>query len=594
MIPRRYLLVCATHPDAPLERVDGWAQASALTIVYRTDQIVVLAEDDQACIPLETGDGVFIGTVFDADQPSGRVSTIARGMSHAILASGGKEALKAYWGGYILACSDRHRRSLSVSRDPSGAMPCYMAKTKSVLACASDPDTLMATGFVQPSIAYPTLIRHLLYPDVSQADTCLDGVHELLPGIRLEQIDGSCTTQSWWSPWSFTADPMTGDTESLAAQLRATIDRCVLAWSGCCHTALISLSGGLDSSIVASALVQGKASATGLNMVDDGAEGDERAYARCVSAYLGIDLVEAPYDPAMVDLRTTSAPNRARPVGTAHMQPFEQAVRLQAATSDADALFNGMAGDSVFCSLRSALPVVDSLRARRSAVATWRTLQDVAKRADVSALAVARQTARMLVRGRRPLCPSGMSRFLTPAALDSLRKWDPPPWLCPPPGTALGRAYHVEMIARLQAFVEGFDRWSMPATVVPLLSQPVLELCLRIPSWHWVSDGKDRAVARMAYRDRLPIAIVDRHSKGGPNAMSRAVCLDNLSLLRELVLDGALMRRGVLNRPIVEQALTRQALTHFGHHLDALSLVETESWIARWSSARSRHPADAS
>lgn len=582
MIPRRYLLlVSATGEEAAHAAV-----RTGLTKVCQTPRMTLFAEDVSACVPLESGEGAFIGTLFSAAPGGERVLTVPRGRSHAIMASNGQAALSAYWGGYVLACENAHLDAISVARDPSGAMPCFMASAGGVTAFASDPQTLVSAGLIVPSIDYPALLHHLVYPDLCLAETCLAGLQEVLPGMRFESGSGAARIGTWWSPWAFTDDPIQASFAESSTALREVVDRCITAWSSCCDGALVTLSGGLDSSIVSSALARSGVKVAALNMIGEGAVGDERAYAALVCRHLGIPLAEARYDAESVDLRTTSAVNRARPVGVAHMQPLEAAMRLNAGLARADALFNGMAGDSIFCSMRSALPVADAVLAHRSPRQIWRTVRNVASLADVSPVAVVRQAARMVMRGRRPVGPAATASFLSQKGTDMMAVQKLPPWLAPPAATFPGRAYHVEMIARVGCFVEGLDRWNAPPTVVPLLSQPVLELCLRIPSWHWVAGGKDRAVAREAYRHWLPDEIVDRGSKGGPGATEAALCLDNLPLLREILLDGRLARQGLLDRPSLEYALEREVLLQHGGHSDILSLAEAEAWIAYWTRVR--------
>lgn len=589
MIPRRYLLLLSPVVGEAAGAAEAAASRCDLRIVHQTDRLSFLAEDASACVPLETGEGAFIGTVFPAQTGGPRLSTVPRGMSHAILASGGKAALTAFWGGYILASDDPHRDTLSVSRDPSGGMPCLMVAEGSLTAMASDPATLLEAGFLRPAVAYSALLHHLIYPDLSTPETCLQGVRELLPGTRIECARGSSTLLPWWTPWDFTDQPLDLPFPELSQRLRRTIDTCVSAWASCAKAALVTLSGGLDSSILASALADADISVIALNMVGETSAGDERAYARQACRHLGIALEEAAFDPDLVDLRLSSAPNRPRPVGTAHMQPLEAAIRWSGRSHNADALFNGMAGDSVFCSVGSALPVADAVLAHQTPRRIWQVTRDVASLADVGIAAVGRQAARMIFHGRRPLCPGGVMPFLSDKARREAAVLERPPWLQPPAGTLPGRAYHVEMIARVQCFVDGFDRWTALPTVAPLLSQPVLELCLKIPTWHWVAGSKNRAVAREAYRSRLPSEVIDRRSKGGPGAMGVTVCLNNLPLVRERLLDGVLAQRGFLNRPALEQALSPETLLRRDGHADILGLVEAEAWIAYWTDRRPAH-----
>jgi asparagine synthase (glutamine-hydrolysing) len=94
-----------------------------------------------------------------------------------------------------------------------------------------------------------------------------------------------------------------------------------------------------------------------------------------------------------------------------------------------------------------------------------------------------------------------------------------------------------------------------PARLSPLLSQPLVELCLRIPTYVHCSDGWDRRVERLAFADDIPQEIATRRSKGGQASFSNEVLAHNRSFVKELLLDGELVRNGIVVRPRLEQAL---------------------------------------
>jgi asparagine synthase (glutamine-hydrolysing) len=50
--------------------------------------------------------------------------------------------------------------------------------------------------------------------------------------------------------------------------------------------------------------------------------------------------------------------------------------------------------------------------------------------------------------------------------------------------------------------------------VSPLVSQPLIELCLAIPTWFWCADGQNRAIARKAFAGDLPPPTLARRSRG--------------------------------------------------------------------------------
>src|SRR4030095_11912843 len=130
-----------------------------------------------------------------------------------------------------------------------------------------------------------------------------------------------------------------------------------------------------------------------------------------------------------------------------------------------------------------------------------------------------------------------------------------------------------------------------PETVNPLLAQPLQELCLRIPTHVLAHVGKDRGLARMAFAAELPPAIARRHTQGGIHHYVKEIWVANQSLVRGLLMDGVLVRQGVIDRPKLERALALNMDTDLGD-LGAISaFVCAEAWARTWQSSSHRQVA---
>ena len=128
----------------------------------------------------------------------------------------------------------------------------------------------------------------------------------------------------------------------------------------------------------------------------------------------------------------------------------------------------------------------------------------------------------------------------------------------------------------------GLQGW--PEHVMPLLSQPLIELCLSIPTYELAAGGVDRALARAAFSDGLPETIVRRTRKGSIDAYLDGLLSHNLPFMREVMLDGQLVHERLLDRDRIEQALSpRPPVT--GRHAGELICrhLNTEIWLQSWS-----------
>ncbi len=115
--------------------------------------------------------------------------------------------------------------------------------------------------------------------------------------------------------------------------------------------------------------------------------------------------------------------------------------------------------------------------------------------------------------------------------------------------------------------------------ICPLLAQPVVELCLRIPSWRWITRGQDRSVARDAFAGDLPAQIVARRSKGGPSGFTEALFLAHQQHIVQRLHDGLLKREGVVHDlPAPDERLSLEP----GAGRRLLALLAAENWAQAW------------
>jgi asparagine synthase (glutamine-hydrolysing) len=117
----------------------------------------------------------------------------------------------------------------------------------------------------------------------------------------------------------------------------------------------------------------------------------------------------------------------------------------------------------------------------------------------------------------------------------------------------------------------------------PLLSQPIVELCLSIPSWYWINGGRDRAVARRAFARQIPKALLDRRSKGGPDTFATEVLERDRLKIHALLREGILPEKGIVDVNAVDQALAGRTPVQATEFLRLSLLTEAEVWCRHWS-----------
>ena len=582
-----YLLLVHEEGAGPEPRLGRIAAGAGLLQAFSAPGITAFTADGRGCVAL--GDhGCVLGTLFDRRGARGRVEALSTAAVESIVGSSGEELLSRFWGGYVAVL--RTGDSVRVLRDPSAALPCYGVKGHGFVALASDAGLLLELGPGDAAIDWNAIAAQFYRAGVPAAATGLAGIRELLAGFALDLPAGLECQQPFWSPWDH-AGPGAARPDRLEEGLARTVADCVRSWA-CVHgRLLVSVSGGLDSSIVAAALAGCGADAVGLTLYGEDPSGDERPFARALCDHLGLPLVERPYSMEHIDILEPLGAHLPRPSDRTHAQSYERAHLDVASELGAAAFVTGNGGDSLFGYSQSAGAAADRLLAQGISSAWLRSVRDVSRqtgcgvlRAAGSAIRIARSPHSYKVR------PDTM--FLHPDAVASLAA-DPigHPWLDAPAGALPGKAAHIASILRIQLCLEPGRARQLPV-VNPLVSQPVMEFCLRVPSWEWRSGGVDRSLARRAFRGVLPDVLLRRRVKGGPDGFAASILDRFRRPISERLLCGSLVREGIVDGASLEAVLGDTGPRPGEERARILEFLAAEAWIDSWRSrARPGGPA---
>lgn len=584
MTGHRYIALVAASAEAR----NAWEVASARTVAGLADfeahrigaRTSVFCQHDTA-IKLGTK-GLVIGLIFPRDTSEAFVAVDAE-TERSIFASRGEWLIRAHWGSYVAILESSDADGIDIIRAPLGDLPCYVLKTSLGVFVASDIDLLVSLAQYQPVVAWPMVARHLAMPDLGTRATCLDGVDELAGGERLRLGRGAPTIEALWSPWTF-VDASKRITDRLEAveRVRCAVKTAVRSRASEHASVLLKLSGGLDSSIVAACLAEASCLTFALTLVTRDRSGDERDQARSVAEHIGIPLIDSDRDLALIDIGRSDAAGLPRPSARSFAQASLRIATRVARDHGATAIFDGGGGDQLFCSLQSVAPVADCLHIDGGMGDFWKTARSIGIAAQTSTFEVARRAlVRSWTRGPAFRWPRALrflsleGRALGLAGGDHL-------WLIPPDGALAGSAAHIALLASVQSLVESSDPRAPTPTVSPLITQPVAEACLRVPSWYWTREGHNRVIARDAFRARLPPMIVDRRDKGTPDGFVVELIEANRAGIRSMLIDGMLANHGLLDHVAIERALSPTGPQKAVDNAALMDLVDVESWVRSW------------
>jgi asparagine synthase (glutamine-hydrolysing) len=313
-------------------------------------------------------------------------------------------------------------------------------------------------------------------------------------------------------------------------------------------------------------------------------DSDERAYARLVAAHAGVELAEIERQPSLNLEGLFKSIPIVGPVCTVmrglEVQPL---VTQFAQTRGATAVFSGDGGDMIFFRAWPELAVIDY--AHRYGLGPG-LMQQALGAAFPAQLSVGRLLLDALRYGilRRPwsLTPYIFDHYhlITDEVIQAARQVDfLNPWNASTRSLPPGKRLHAFSVTRPTLFRDPLPGTAILDFINPLMCQPVVELCLQIPTYLHAAHGKDRAIARAAFAPDLPPQIVQRTWKGSADRHLRDMLVNNITKVRELLLQSELTKEHILDTKRIAGALSLAPTRDASHVTEIFGYLCTEVWL---------------
>jgi asparagine synthase (glutamine-hydrolysing) len=552
-------------------------------------------------MPLVRDVGVVLGTLFErnrhiADDSEARRAILTAPTCDAILASHGQWLIENCWGNYVALLPDLSSRTMRVLKDPTGTLPCFITRFEGVIAVFAHIRDCLDLGLGPFTIDQAYLRSRVLgFNDMER--NALVGISQIRRGECVE-LDPAAeqvvrSRRFFWTPFAFVGEQQAiEDPQRAANAVHATVRSCTQSLSAGHASLLHRLSGGLDSSIVAGCL--GRASSSQriacYTFFNPHGRSDERPWARMAAEHMSFEHIERPILPADVPLADLVRPRPAAEPLPLLAYLIRRTVEERLATErNATAVFTGDGGDSGFCSDSLPYAVTDYLRRHGPRLTALRLASEVALRTEQSTLAVLLRSARRWLFGAK--MSEQMPALLMGSRLVSQQLHEgctipenyPHPWF--------SHLRHVpwDVIRRLGTLLATPEFYNVndaarpePEIVSPLCAQPAVELFLRIPIHVHAEDGRDRGLARRAFAREVPEPILRRQWKDRAPGFHAELLERNLDQVRELFLDGVLVREGLLDRAALEAALARGPAKTAVLPVEIYRHLDVEIWARYW------------
>lgn len=460
----------------------------------------------------------------------------------------------------IAIWDDRLGRMLLV-RDRLGIKPLYYSLAGNTLAFASELKALLELPWISRELDPEALGCYFRMYSIPDPLCAVRDVHRLEPGQMILADSSGSRVSSWWD---LSCVPRPQTLGEAAATLGTKLSETVKAHLVADVPVGVSLSGGLDSSVIAALAAGGDRELHSFSFSVPGSEHDEGPEAASFAVGLGCihhELCLPPLTPALLEDF----------VGFAD-EPFAVssglgvlAVAGEAARTGVKVLLTGDGGDELFGGYR------------------WRHQADLGENDPAEAYA-------------RKLCFNGektLGELLEPKLLanagDAWMRIPASHFRGPAGADALGRRLYTEVKTTLVSeMLAKSDRMTMAHGVegrVPFLDHELVELAFSFPQNCKIVDGAGKAVLRRAAAAILPPDVLRRPKKGFNIPIADALVRDlpawTLAVLLDTSSRRAFYKPGAVERLYAARVRAQERFSLEDSHR-LFAVLSLELWLRRF------------
>lgn len=562
-------------------------------------------------VRFENHRGVVVGPIFPLpslvrSEPVSKINHFPLAVSKRILDTRGRTLVSEFWGSYVAILVTPRGEASHVLRSPMAHQKCFYTQFRDLHLTFSSVDDYASLQLTSISINWDCVRAQVACSDYMSRETALKDVLAAEGGECIEISHGGVSRSYYWHPCDIAKDSPIATFDEAKDALRKATDLCVQSWSHHYGRILHRLSGGLDSSIsvISASKVLHGPEMTCLNYYSHEVLDDERRFARAVVECTDSELLEIPRD-STVDLTIFNICARtawpALDFSGYGVYRMEVEIAQQKA---ATAIFCGELGDNLFENDSGRDAASDYVFRRGFTPGLLNVAIDCALRRDSSIWQVLYRAAHDRVfRDKNSLWSSFgfMEReldlsindmtLLRPEVLESVRASQQRfahPWFEKVEGVSPAKFLMIMGMSNFGFYELPFADPDDPPLISPIASQPLAEVCLRTPTYFNNRGARDRAVARAAFADVLPESVLLRATKGTPEPWTRDVVRRNQDFLREYLVDGILVQRGIVDRNRIEHALSNDVGDTRVPISDVIAQLYIEAWLRRWLSTSVR------
>ena len=499
-------------------------------------------------------------------------------------------------GMFAFAIWEARDRRLTLARDRAGIKPLYYAELPDGgIVFASELSALLAHGGIDRELSIEGLASYFFSDYVHPPATIVRKVRKLPPGHSIIWQDGNFgLSHAYWEMPPPRPAPERPD-EELAAELWSDIGRATAAQLVSDVPVGIFLSGGIDSSIVATAAVAAGGRMKAFSIGFDDASFDESAYARMVAERLDVEwIVETLHERNLIDVMDVALDHIDEPLADPSFLPTFLLSRL--AAKHVKVVVGGDGGDELW-----------------GGYPTYRAHGYAAKYARIPGWIrkqiIARAVGRLPINDRYQSLEWKLRRFT--------RRWDDDMvirhlrWMSSVDIPDLARAIPAAkgmrpatLGARLPETDDELQRilaldfsTYMPGSVLtkvdrasmahglevrpPLLDDALIEKSFSLPSRYKVRKGVNKFLLKMAARGKIPDAIIDRPKKGFGIPLASWLRGPLKDRIQEVVTRSPVLDRGIVDADVFRAWNDQHQKKRADHSKPLWAMLVLDHWFRR-------------
>ncbi|MBL4837527.1 MAG: asparagine synthase [Kordiimonadaceae bacterium] len=534
--------------------------------------------------------GVVLGKLFNRAKRMDSIpgnAELGVGEARKVINSAGRHLVDDYWGSWVAFFQAGNKKHVLV--DPIGTFCCFSTHYRGVEIYFTYVPDIASCEFLSFSIDWIPIARNIRY-GFEHTETGLKEMDKVPSGQCITITPWATEKTLYWNPQKISQTDVIEDVQEAEATLRQMLLTTVAALVEPYDNVFLQL-GGLDSSIVLACLREAPTTPeiTCVNIFHDSPMGDERYYTRKATNHVGVKLIEYPEGTANLDFKVMLNTRKvARPYFHAQVLGLEKDMLRMTAENGGQAIFGGRGGDEILYATRSNYGAIDYLKSHGLQPSLLRLAMEAARIQSLSVWSILPKIIRDGYGNKQwdfyKDLGIGKTRILTEEIQDLIKPdGSVHPWVMQKHGVPPGKLDHI-MTYTMGTYSEECKLHPDDhiLQIQPMLSQPVIELCLRIPSWVMTTDGKTRGLARKAFQHFLPPEVIWRESKMAFNNYTQTIVRENSAFLKDMLLGGILVADHIADKAHIEKILRQD---HDCEEMDAMnlaSLLNAEIWARNW------------